>query len=548
MDNPYQHSDDFVKLNLPDISEQPEYLFNEDELQFDKDINCATELMDKNISDGRCDKIAIISDKVKWSYYKLNRISSKIAHVLKDDLGLIPGNRVLLRSANSPMAVACWLAVLKAGGVVVSTMPLLRASELMTIVNKAQIKFALCDERLAEELKNTSTDYLKHLCLFDANAEKSLNSQLEKLMENKPSSFTDVKTRADDPALIAFTSGTTGDPKATIHFHRDVIAMCICVVDGLLKSNEDDIFIGSPPMAFTFGLGMLVTFPLYAGASVVLLEKPSPANLIVAIEKYNATICATAPTAYKNHDISSLKKAISSGEHLPLQVFEQWRKKTGNMIINALGSTEMIHMFISAVGDDIKPGTIGKALYGYEIAILDSENRPIGVDKKGRLAVRGPTGCRYLADERQRNYVINGWNVTGDICSIDEEGYVRFESRSDDMIISSGYNIAGPEVEDALNTNKKIFESAVIGIPDKDRGAIVKAFIVLHDRHFPSDELAIEIQKYVKRVIAPYKYPREIEFIESLPRTRTGKVQRSKLRKMQSIKLETTLCGSHQKR
>jgi len=539
MDNCKHHTDEFVKLNLPEGSEQPEYLFKTDALQFPVQLNCAAELLDKNIREGRGDNIAIISPEVQWSYMKLYQMSNQIAHALIDDFGLIKGNRVLLRSANTPMAVACWIAILKAGGIVISTMPLLRAPELNTIINKAETQFALCDERLKEEIKSTNTDYLKRVCFFNATGDDSVNSELETLLRGKSTKFPNVKTQHDDPALIAFTSGTTGEPKGTIHFHRDVMAMCICVADELLIPTEDDIFIGSPPMAFTFGLGMLVTFPFHVGAATVLLEKPNPANLIAGIEKYKATICATAPTAYKimlknydNYDLSSIKKPVSGGENLPSSVFDEWQEKTGRRIINSFGSTEMTHMFISAIGNDIRPGAVGKAINGYEVCILGLDNKPVEPGNVGRLAVKGPTGCKYLADKRQKNYVVNGWNITGDMCSMDKEGYVRFESRSDDMIISAGYNIAGPEVEDALYTNDRISECAVIGVPNEERGSIVKAYIVLHEGNDPSDELVIEFQNYTKQVIAPYKYPREIEFVEALPKTQTGKVQRNKLREL----------------
>ena len=539
MDNFNHNIDEFVKLNQPGISEQPEYLFENDALKFPRNLNCAAELIDKNICEGRGDKTAILTPDVRWSYLKLFQISNRIAHVIKDEMGLLKGNRVLLRSANTPMAVACWIAIIKAGGVVISTMPLLRAPELDTIINKAEIQFALCDERLKEEIEITDTVFLKQVCFFNAMGENSANSELEALIQGKPTEFSNVETKQDDPALIAFTSGTTGEPKGTIHFHRDVMAMCICAADALLKPTEDDIFIGSPPMAFTFGLGMLITFPFHVGATTLLLEKTNPSNLIAAIDKFKATICATAPTAYKfmlknyhDYDLSSLKKAVSSGEHLPVAVFEEWYTKTGKKIINALGSTEMTHMFISAIENDIRPGTIGKAINGYEVCILGPDNVPVEPERIGRLAVKGPTGCKYLADKHQQKYVVNGWNITGDMCSMDNDGYVSFESRSDDMIISAGYNIAGPEVEDALYTNDKVSECAVIGVPNEERGSIVKAYIILNDGNTPSDETALELQNYIKKVIAPYKYPREIKFVETLPRTATGKVKRNKLREL----------------
>ena len=539
MVNSHQNSDNFVKLNLPTISEQPDYLFNLNELRFSGELNCAVELIDKNILLGRSEKKAIISPENEWTYKKLYQTSNQIAHFLKDNFGVKKGNRVLLRSSNTPMAVACWLAIIKVGGIVVSTMPMLRAPELKTIIDKAEINFILCDERLKEEVAKTNFIQTNSICFFDAITKVPLKGDLQTLAQSKPVKFSNVITMHDDPALIAFTSGTTGAPKGTVHFHRDVMAMCICAGEGLLKLTENDLFVGSPPMAFTFGLGMLVAFPLHVGATTILLEKTSAVDLMAAIEKYKATICATAPTAYKkmlkdydHYDLSSLKKAVSSGEHLPIYIFDEWHKKNGGKLINAFGSTEMTHMFISAIDESIRPGAIGKAIDGYEVCILDLNDLPIGKNEIGRLAVRGPTGCKYLDDVRQKDYVVNGWNITGDLCSMDQDGYVYFTSRCDDMIISSGYNISGPEVEDALYTNQKISECAVIGVPNEERGFVVKAYIVLKDGNIPSEALVIEFQNYIKKIIAPYKYPRKIEFVEALPKTQTGKIQRNKLKEL----------------
>jgi len=533
------HIDTFARDNLPPVNLQAELLFTLDGLQFPEKLNCAAQLLDTHIEQGHGDRIALRSPHSEWSYQTLYEKANQIAHVLKDNFNLIPGNRVLLRSANNPMLAACWLGVVKAGGIVVATMPLLRARDLQPVIEKAEIKLALCDERLQRELLEAQkqTSDLETICLFSGSDVRSAATELEQLMANKPTRFENVPTAADDIVLIAFTSGTTGQPKGTMHYHRDVMAMCVCVCDELIKPAASDIFIGSPPMAFTFGLGMQLAFPLYAGASSVLLESAGPAELVEAISKYGATVCSTAPTAYRamltqlgEHDISSLIKPVSAGEHLPLPIFKQWREVTGISIIDGLGATEMLHIFVSAAGNDIRPGATGQAVPGYECCILGEDDNPLPPGENGRLAVKGPTACKYLADNRQKNYVVNGWNVTGDICHMDEDGYVFYQGRADDMIISSGYNISGPEVEAAMLGHDVVFECAVVGAEDVERGTIVKAFVVLNEGFDANESLVLALQDFIKQAIAPYKYPRAIEFVASLPKTQTGKIQRHKLR------------------
>jgi 2-aminobenzoate-CoA ligase len=533
------HIDTFARDALPDLDLQADCIFNLDALQFPARLNCATELLDNKISSGLSDKVAIRAAGINWTYQQLLEKANQIAHVLEDDMGLKTGNRVLLRAPNNPMLAACWLAVIKAGGVVVATMPLLRALDLEPIINKAEIEFALCDERLKDELFDVQKlcPDLKTIYLFDGTDNSNPDTELEQKMQAKSSDFNNVDTANDDIALIAFTSGTTGQPKGTMHYHRDVMAMCYCVADELIKPTSDDIFIASPPLAFTFGLGVSLVFPLHAGASVVLLETPTPDNLAQAISEFGATICSTAPTGYralmnkdKDYDLSSLKKSISAGEHLPLPTFEQWQEMTGLKIIDGLGATEMIHIFVSSEGKDIRPGAIGKALPGYECQIVKDDNSPAACGEKGKLLVRGPTSCKYMADERQGNYIIDGWNFSGDICHMDEDGYVFYHGRSDDMIVSSGYNISGPEVEAALLSHEAVVECAVVSAANLDRGTIVKAFVVLNEQYEGSTELIQNLQDHVKNLIAPYKYPRAIEFITSLPKTQTGKIQRHKLR------------------
>ena len=539
------HIDTFVIDNLPSEAYQPEFCFENSELQFPEQLNCAYELLDKKIEQGFGDNIAFYTLNEKWTYRDVLAKANQIAQVLKDDLGVIPGNRVLLRSPNNPMMVACWFAVLKVGGVVISTMTLLRSKELIPVIEKGKISLSLCDKRLSDEMEKAkdATSELERICYFDGSGEESAGGELENLMESKPTVFENLNTYSHDPALIAFTSGTTGIPKGTIHYHRDVMAMCICFSDNVLKPSKDDIFIASPPIAFTFGLGVIVAFPMHAGAATVLLEQAAPDQLIQAIETFRATICSTAPTAYKamlndieTIDVSSLKKCVSAGETLPLPTFSSWKDATGIKIIDGIGATEMIHIFISAAVDDIRPGATGKPVFGYQACIVDEKMNRLPPGEKGLLAVKGPTGCRYLADDRQKNYVKNGWNITGDVFEMDEDGYFWFHARGDDMIVSSGYNIGGPEVESTLMDHEAVEECAVVACPDAERGHIVKAYIVLSKNVSPSAELIKELQDFVKQQAAPYKYPRAIEFITALPKTETGKIQRFKLRDKSFVK------------
>jgi len=534
------HVDTFARDNLPPRALWPDIRFDLPELHYPARLNCGVELLDRMVAGGFADRPCVLSPTERWTYADLLDKANRIARVLTEDMGLVPGNRVLLRSANAPMMVACWFAVMKAGGIAVSTMPLLRAKELCTIIDKARVTHALCAAPLADEMEvaRPKCSTLRHLAYFGTDAADGLEAR----MRAKGTDFANVDTAADDVCLIAFTSGTTGVPKGTMHFHRDVMAISDCFPRSTLKPQPDDLFCGSPPLAFTFGLGGLVIFPMRVGASTLLLPAASPPVLLAeAIERHRASVCFTSPTGYRamlpllpGHDISSLRKCVSAGETLPLPTWQAFYDATGIRIIDGLGSTEMLHIFIATAGDDIRPGATGKPIPGYEARIVDAEGNPLPPGEPGRLAVRGPTGCRYLADPRQTTYVENGWNITGDAYVMDEDGYFWFQARNDDMIISSGYNIAGPEVEEALLAHPDVAECAVVGVPDPDRGAIVKAFVVLREGAVRD---AKALQDFVKQSIAPYKYPRAVEFIDGLPRTETGKVQRFKLRQMEEQKL-----------
>ena len=533
------HVDTFTRDHLPPREQWPELIFELPELQFPARINCAHDLLDAWVVHGQGARLCLQAAGVRWTYADLQARANAIAQVLVDDLGLRPGNRVLLRGANTPELAACWFAVQKAGGVAVATMPLLRAKELCQVIDKAQISHALCDARLADELVLALPlcPTLRQICHFRS----ARPDGLEALAAAKSGQFTNVDTAADDCALIAFTSGTTGAPKGTMHFQRDLLAICRCWPPHVLHPQPMDVFIGSPPLAFTFGLGGLLLFPLSVGASAVLLEKAAPELLLPAITQYRASICITAPTSYRamaaqanGHDLSSLRHCVSAGEALPASTRQMWRDATGIELIDGIGATELLHIFISHDEAHAKPGATGVPVPGYRACVLDDQGQILPAGQVGHLAVKGPTGCRYLADERQRAYVLNGWNLTGDAYLVDTDGYFVYQARTDDMIISGGYNIAGPEVEQALLSHPAVAECGVIGVPDEARGQLVKAVVVLRDGFVAGPEMAGTLQDFVKETIAPYKYPRAIEFRTSLPRTETGKLQRFRLRGIES--------------
>jgi 2-aminobenzoate-CoA ligase len=533
------HVDSFARDRLPPADQWPSFLLDRPEFAYPPRLNCAVAFLDDMVARGFGPRDCILAPGVRWTYDDLLGWVNRIANVLTGRFGLLSGHRVLLRAPNNPLMVATYLAVIKAGGIVVATMPLLRAKELAAIVDKAQISLAVCDARLTDELEKArpACPTLTSTVVFGDGGPASL----ETLAAQAPATFAACDTAVDDVCLIGFTSGTTGVPKGTMHFHRDMLAICDGYARHLLAPSPDDRFIGSPPLAFTFGLGGLVLFPLRVGASTVLLEKASPPDLLDGIETFRATISFTAPTAYRamipmleGRDISSLRICVSAGEALPKPTFDAWKEATGISITEGIGATEMLHIFIGSSPGDIRPGATGKPVPGYEARVVDEAMNDVPDGTPGRLAVRGPTGCRYLADDRQRVYVRDGWNVTGDTYIRDADGYYWYQARSDDMIISAGYNIAGPEVEAALLTHPAVKECGVVGQPDPDRGMIVKAYVVPNPGATPGAELVKALQDHVKAEISPYKYPRAVEFVSELPRTDTGKLRRSVLRERAS--------------
>lgn len=530
------HVDSFSRDNLPPRDQWPDFLLAEAGLSYPERLNVVTELVDSHLAAGHGDRGALIGgDGTRWSYAELAERINRIANVLTRDLGLVPGGRVLLRAPNNPMLVAAYFAVLKAGGVAVATMPLLRAREIAYPLVKAKVGIALCDHRLLAEMEGAATlvEAPPRILAFG-------NGDLESRMDQAGyERFTAADTASDDVCLIGFTSGTTGEPKGTMHFHRDLLAICDCYGAKVLKATPEDRFIGSPPLAFTFGLGGLVLFPLRIGASSVLLEKASPAELLPAIAEHRASVTFTAPTAYRamldklgEHDITSLRTCVSAGEALPKATFDAWLGKTGIPLMDGIGATEMLHIFIAAPREKIRPGATGLPVPGYEAKIIDENDDEVPDGTPGRLAMRGPTGCRYLADARQTKYVSKGWNISGDTYLRDSDGYFWYQARSDDMIVSAGYNIAGPEVEASLLLHAAVAECGVVGAPCPERGMLVKAYVILRDGHEADAALVKALQDHVKADIAPYKYPREIVFVTALPKTQTGKLQRFELRRL----------------
>ncbi|CDZ41793.1 AMP-binding protein [Neorhizobium galegae] len=537
---PSGHLDTFARDNLPPPDQWPEIRL--DGFDYPEWMNAGVELTDRMVERGFGDNTALIGNGRRRTYKELSDWTNRIAQALTEDYGLKPGNRVLIRSANNPAMVACWLAATKAGAVVVNTMPMLRSGELAKIIDKAEISIALCDTRLMDELVACAKEsrFLKQVIGFDGTANH--DAELDRAALNKPVRFEAVKTGRDDVALLGFTSGSTGVPKATMHFHRDILIIADAYAKEVLDVTPDDVFVGSPPLAFTFGLGGLAVFPLRFGAAATLLEQATPPKMIEIIETYKATISFTAPTAYRamlaamdaGADLSSLRIAVSAGETLPGPVFDEWVKKTGKPILDGIGATEMLHIFISNRLGDSKPACTGKPLTGYEAIVVDDDMNEVPRGTIGKLAVKGPIGCRYLADDRQKEYVRDGWNLTGDSFVEDEDGYFHFAARSDDMIVSAGYNIAGPEVEAALLKHEAVLECAVIGVSDEARGTIVEAHVVLVKGAEASELMVKILQDHVKAVIAPYKYPRSVVFTDALPKTESGKIQRFRLKQKPS--------------
>lgn len=551
--SPSGHVDTFCRDRLPAADQWPELINELPELSYPERLNCARELLDEAIARWGPDRRCLLTPEASWSYGELQLRANQVAQVLTEDLGLLPGNRVLLRGPNNPWLVASWLGVLKAGGVAVTTMPLLRAGELVELAGISRPAVALCDHRYTAELTLAARQIpglavLTYGAAAAAAADAQAPADLAARCARKAGVFAAVDTAADDVALIAFTSGTTGRPKATLHFHRDVLANADTFSRHIVRPEPDDLFTGTPPLGFTFGLGGLVVFPLRVGAATLLLERATPEELAELVAEHRATVLFTAPTAYRAilaaglaGKLAGLRRGISAGEALPAGVWHEFQRATGLRLIDGIGATELLHVFISAADQDIRPGATGRPVPGYRAAILDEHGQPVPDGQPGLLAVKGPTGCRYLDDERQADYVRGGWNFTGDVYLRDQDGYFWYQARSDDMIVSAGYNIAAPEVEQALVTHPDVLDCAVAGTPDERRGTVVKAFVVLREGVDASPAEVAALQQHVKQAIAPYKYPRVIEFVAALPRTSTGKLHRAELHRWAATRLPSVL-------
>ncbi|GGT18933.1 AMP-binding protein [Streptomyces purpureus] len=530
---PSAHHDTFTRDHLPPPDQWPELVFDLPGLRYPRRLNCGTELLDRTVERFGADR-PVFHDATGgvWTYGELRERVDRIAHVLTTDLGVAPGNRVLLRGPTTPWLAACWLAVMKAGAVAVTVLAQQRAQELAVMCDMARCTHALCDIRTVDDLVKAEVPGLR-ITTYGGDSPDDLLW----LAAGKPTVYEAVDTAADDVALIAFTSGTTGRPKGCMHFHRDVLAVADTFSEHVLRPRPDDVFAGSPPLGFTFGLGALLVFPLRAGASTLLLEQAGPRQLLSAVVRHRVSVLLTAPTAYRvmldeldGHDTGSLRRCVSAGENLPAATWQAWHERTGLRVINGIGATELLHIFISAADEEIRPGTTGRVVPGWQARVVDRDGRPVADGEEGLLAVRGPVGCRYLSDPRQREYVRGGWNITGDTYVREPDGYFRYVARADDMIISAGYNIAGPQVEEALVAHPDVVEAAVVGRPDALRGQIVVAYTVVRDG-VPRDHTTREaLRDFVKARLVPYKCPREIVFLDALPRTATGKLQRFRLR------------------
>ncbi|MEU0300447.1 AMP-binding protein [Streptomyces sp. NPDC006175] len=536
--SPSGHDDTFARDHLPPTDRWPVLEFMTDLLQYPERLNAATELLDRQVALHGEDRPALRTPEGEsWTYGELQRRSCQVAQVLTEDLGLVPGNRVLLRSPNTPWTVAAWLGVLRAGGIVITIMSALRARELAPVVEKTEPAIALVDHRFLDDVFAVRDTVAPGLRVVPYGGDGL--DDLSKRAASKSGRFHAADTAADDVALFGPTSGTTGVPKITVHFHRDLLSIDNTFGQSTLRLRPDDVVACTAPLAFTFGLGMLVVFTLRAGACALLTEAATPAQLARLVADNGVTVLATAPTAYKQilksgqaEQLAGLRCAVSAGEHIPQDLWQQMREELGLKVVDGIGATEMLHIFISAAGDDIRPGATGKPVPGYRAAILGLDGEELGPGAEGRLAVIGPVGCRYLDDSRQDDYVVNGWNVTGDTFLRDEDGYFWYQARNDNMILSSGYNIAGPEVEAAIDTHPDVVESAVVSRPDPDRGSVVCAFVVLRENVTGDATKAKDIQDHVKQQIAPYKYPRDVRFTDSLPRNPSGKLQHFKLRRI----------------
>ncbi|WP_330299115.1 AMP-binding protein [Streptomyces sp. NBC_00503] len=532
---PSAHRDTFARDHLPPAHAWPRLLFELPGLAYPDRLNCGVELLDATIARLGPDRPAFRgADGTVWTYGELSARVDRLAHVLRADLGVVPGNRVLLRGPTGPWLAACWLAVMKAGAVAVTVLAQQRAQELATVCAMARVSHALCHAEVVDDLVKAQVPGLRITAYGGDSPDDLLH-----LAQGHPEPFPAVETSADDVALIAFTSGTTGRPKGCMHFHRDLLAVADTFSREVLRPRPDDVFAGSPPLGFTFGLGGLVVFPLRAGASALLMADAAPRRLLPALAEHRVSVLFTAPTAYRSmldtlgpydtgaYDLSALRRCVSAGENLPAATWQAWYERTGLRIINGIGATELLHIFISAADEDIRPGTTGRVVPGWQARVVDEAGRPVADEEPGLLAVRGPVGCRYLADPRQGEYVRDGWNVTGDTYIRDAEGYFRYVARADDMIVSAGYNIAGPEVEEALLRHPDVLEVAVVGRPDERRGQVVVAYTVLREGVVLTEEA---LRTFMRAELAPHKCPRAFVFLPALPRTATGKLQRFRLR------------------
>lgn len=391
--SPSAHVDTFTRDNLPPADQWPVLEFTLPELNYPDRLNAAKVLIDDAVEAHGADRPALHAPgSPSWNYGELQKRANQVAQVLVEDLGVVPGNRVMLRAPNNQWLVACWLGVLKAGAVVVTIMPILRGKEVRQLVERTRPAVMLCDHRFLENLDEALDDV--ELVAFGGDGPDDLIQRCAA----KSGQFEAVETAADDVALLGATSGTTGTPKITMHFHRDILANADTFSRHILKPTSEDVFAGSPPLAFTFGLGGLVVFPLHVGASTLLTERNTPVELARLAQEHGVTVLFTAPTAYrailkegKGDLLTGLRVAVSAGEHLPKETWQAVKDQTGISLINGIGATELLHVFISAPVEEIRPEATGRPIPGFRAAILDAEDREAPDGEAGRLAVIGPT-------------------------------------------------------------------------------------------------------------------------------------------------------------
>ncbi len=510
-------------------------------------LNIAEVLVDDNLKRG--DKPAILYEDRQIKYRELQLMINKFGNALKV-LDVKPYDRVMLRLPNIPEFIVSSLAVQKLGAVSVPTFTLLKAKELSYIASDCEAKVLITTPSLLEDVEKAKGELktIRHIVLADAKPSEVEAPYIafDYLMDDfkEATGLEPVRVDQDEVTLLLYTSGTTGPPKGCIHTHRHYLAVADCYAKNVLQAREDDVWGGPPTMAFAYGHTGLICNPLRHGATTSLVGSGrfEPASMFQLIEKHGISVFYGVPTAYRTmvalkhergkYDFSSLRVCVTAGEPCPPSLYYTIKEFFGCEVLEHMGCTELFNGFISTRFGQVKPGSMGLAVPGYDVRILGDDGNEVKTGEVGHLAVAGPIGIRYWKlPEKQAESVRNGWNHTGDMAYKDEEGFFWFASRSDDIIKTAAYRVSPHEVEEALIKHGAVAEAGVIGVPDLERGQIIKAFIVLKPDHKPSSRLEEELRVFVKDQIAPYKAPKEVEFVKELPKTETGKIRRAELKR-----------------